>query len=128
MKSASLAVASLVLAVVTGSLAFRALYLLIPAVGFTANPLPGLAIVGVCLLFSGYTYRRRFFSTSLDCALGVIVYALAVTLFAVYITGADAVAGFMDGWIVWLVLAPLAPWFAGFFVANRGVFRSRKSA
>ena len=125
---AFLAVASIVLAVVTGSLAFRALNALFPAIDFDANPVPGLITVGIFLLFSGFVYRRRFFKSTRDCTLGVFAYVLLVLVFAVYVTGADAFAGFMDGWMAWLVLAPLAPWFAGFFLARNVGYRFDKKA
>jgi cation transport ATPase len=128
MKPAFLAVASITLAVVMGSLAFRALSSLFPAIDFAANPVPGLITVGIFLLVSGFTYRRRFFATTRDCSLGVFAYVLLALVFAVYVTGADAFAGFMDSWIVWLVLVPLAPWFAGFFLARRGGYRFNKKA
>ena len=128
LKPAFLAVAAIVLAVVMGSLAFRALNSLVPAIDFGTHPVPGLIIVGIFLLLSGYTYRRRFFTTTRDCSLGVFAYVLLVLVFAVYVTGADAIAGFLDGWMFWLVLAPLLPWFAGFFLARRSGFRFNRKA
>jgi len=122
--SAFLALTSIVLAMVVGGLVSRLAYKWL-AFGAAANPVPGLLLVGVCLLGSGYVYRRRFFTTSLDCAIGVFAYAMTVILLAVDITGMDAITGMIDGWVIWLVLAPLAPWFGGFFVANYAGFRSK---
>jgi hypothetical protein len=127
-KSSFLVVASFVFAIVTGSLAFRVLFRSFPSIDFDSNPAPGLITVGFPLLLSGYAYRRWCFTTMLDCAVGLSAYLLAAIVFVSYATGADAVAGFLDGWLVWLVIAPLAPWTLGFFVARRGQYRSRKRA
>jgi len=123
--SAFLALISIVLAMVVGALVSRLAYKL-PAFGAAAaNPVPALLLVGSCLLCSGYGYRRRFFTTSFDCAIGIFAYAMTVILFAVDVTGMDAITGMIDGWVIWLVLAPLAPWFGGFFVANYAGFGAK---
>ena len=125
-RSAVLALASLVLAVVVGGLLSRMLYALAGPSGFAANPVPGLMLVGIALLCSGCVYRRWFFTRSRDCGFGVFGYMLIALLFAVYVTGVDAVTGVLDGWIIWLVVVPLVPWFGGFFIANHRSLRSKK--
>ena len=123
--SAFLALTSIVVALVVGALASRLAYKLLGFGAAAANPVPGLLLVGLSLLCSGYGYRRRCFTTSIDCAIGIFAYAMTVILFAVDVTGLDAITGMIDGWVIWLVLAPLAPWFGGFFVANYAGFRSK---
>jgi len=91
--SAFFALTSIVLALVVGALVSRLAYKLLAFGAAAANPVPGLLLVGLCLLGSGYGYRRRFFTTSLDCAIGIFAYAMTVILLAVDITGMDAITG-----------------------------------
>jgi len=128
MKSSFLVVASFVLAIAMGSAVSRVLFPFFPSLDFVAGAVSAAVIVGLFLLFSGYAYRRWSFSSSRNCVMGVVMYVVASTLFVAYATGADAIAGFFEGWFFWLMISTLAPWFAGFWLADRAAYRSRRHA
>jgi len=127
-KASFFVVGSFVLPIAVGSLLARALLPMLASAEFVTDAVAAASIVGIFLLISGFGYRRWCFSTTRDCAIGVTLYVLASMLFVAYVTGSDAVAGLFEGWFFWLAIATLAPWFAGFWLADRSRFRSRKHA